>query len=503
MEKVRYIVISLLLMLGSQLSAQVWITGISADYQMNRSTWDSTRTYNTVLDFPSLTYDQTFESRVTAISNLNAHLGMHNRFIFNKNILIADFQLGLSKYDYAISISKKANSFPLDTAINEFGINDSISWSNYANSVSSTSVSALYPSIRIHVGYERQLLLFRNLSINGDAGLYVDRKFSFFQNFNRQINETSDTISAFLGPLLIHRKFIPSIYAGFSIKYTSHQFGIRIGTSIGPVTRKVSPFVLKESFAQITYTKLIKETHLGKEQVIYDEYQHLAQTRASEYRRGDKFSYIQFNVPHKKCGEYEDDMTSSWVIENNDSILVNTKGHMVQPNMGIGLMLNTFFTHRWMMGLGLSLYGETYASYGTLDQQGSAENFGEEMPQAVPDNSYQTYWNKNKAAVALNTAVYVFNRTLPVDPYVKATANMVMDYDVPEFLKDEPEWRTTAFFPIYQIGAGFDIRLRIKSSKFFVVGLGADYNINPHVNYMQYYARVGYYRKKKIKNQRY
>lgn len=503
MEKVKYIVISLFTLLSGTISAQSWITGISADYQLNRFAWDSTKTYNTVLELPSLTYDQTFQSKLTNITSLTAHGGMHSKFKFNKNLVVADLQIGLSNYTYSLNITKKTNSFPLDTTINEFGINDSITWSNYKLSSEDIAVNALYPSLRVHVGYERELLRYKSFVINADAGFYFNRKFSFFQGYRHQINETNDSIFAYLGPLLNHRKFIPSSYIGISFKYTSHQIGIRLGSNLGSVTRKGAPFVLKETFAQVTYTKLLKETHLGREQVLYDEYQHLSQTRASEYRQGDKYSYLHINIPHNTYTSYSESSDPFWVIENNDSIQVNKEGNLLQPNIGFGLMFNTFFTHRWMMGLGVSMYSESYSSYGTLNEPNSTIAYGTELPEEIPDNSFQEYWTKNKAAAAINSHIYISKRTMKIDPFVKGTVYMVLDYDVPDFLKDEPGWRTTSFFPVYQIGAGFDIRLRIKSSKFFVIGAGVDYNINPHTNYLQCYARVGYYRKKKLKNQRY
>ena len=80
---------------------------------------------------------------------------------------------------------------------------------------------------------------------------------------------------------------------------------------------------------------------------------------------------------------------------------------------------------------------------------------------------------------------------------------MVMDYDVPSFLKSNSDWSTKSFFGIHRIGVGVDIRLRIKSSKFLIIGVGADYNLNPQTNYLQYSIRLGYYRKKKLKNQTY
>lgn len=494
----------ILLTTVGNVSAQSWITGMTFDYSLDQQSWDSTKQHNIVLDFPSLSYDETFEIKLNNVSSFSAYGGFKNHFIIKKNVIVADFSLGLNMYNYLFDITKKANSGPLDTTKFSGLKSDSSVWQNYLINKEAVSINGVYPSFRLHLGYKREVLNFRNLAIYTDAGMMIQRRFSFFQDFNKSIFEDQDTISAYFGSALNHRMIIPSTYIGLTFRMGSNSLGIRLGSHLGPITRKVASLQIKESYAQVTYTKLFKETHLGREQVIYDEYQHLSQTRASEYRRGDKFSYLQFGFVHDEQATYANETEASfWIIENADSILVNTDGYNLQPNAGFDIMLNTFFTHRWMMGLGLSMYEERYTSYGRITQADVSTPFGGEVLRTAPDNSYQEHWSKTKAAISLNTALYVSKRTMKIDPFVRGTASMVMDYDIPQFLKDNDGWRTTSFFPIFKIGGGFDIRLRLKSSKFFVIGAGADYNLNPHVNYLQYFVRVGYYRKKKLKNQTY
>lgn len=504
MEKIRIKVILLFLLMSLGANAQTWVTGITFDYGLNRQSWDSTKLNNIALDFPTQSYDEMFELKLKDLSSLSIFGGFKNHFIIRKNVIVADLSLGMNFYDYTFDLSKKVNSSSLDTSTTLSASSDSVLWENYLKSSNNVNIKGVYPSIRLNLGYKRELFNYRNLVLSADAGILIQRRFSFFQDFNKQVYNSGDTIFAHFGNALNHRMFIPSAYIGFTMRFGSNTLGLRLGNNIGPITRKIASLQIKESFAQITYSKLFRETHLGREQVIYDEYQHLSQTRASEYRKGDKLSYIQFGFAHDVRAKYEiEPRTSTLFMEDADSIVVSTNGVYLQPNAGLDVMLNTFFTHRWMMGLGISMYEESYTSYGTITQGNSTTSFGDKILRSEPDNAYQKYWSKTKASVGINSAVYFSKRTLKVDPYVKGSANMVMNYDVPEFLKTNPEWRSTSFFPYYKLGIGADVRLRLKSSKFFVIGAGVDYNSNPHVNYMQYYLRIGYYRKKKLKNQTY
>lgn len=506
MEKIGFkgILFLFLVLLSYEGTTQSWITGMTFDYGFNGHTWDSTQPHNIVLEFPSRSYDETFEVKLNNVFGRSVYGGFKNHFQIKKNIIVADLSLGLNLYSYDFTLNKKPGSVPLDTSQTASGNSDSLIWDKYNEGSNRLSVKGIYPSIRLHLGYKRQLFNYRNLAFYADAGFMVQRRFSFFQDFNKVIYDANDTIAANFGNALNHRMFIPSAYLGFTLRMSSNAFGVRIGSNIGSITKKTGSIEMREAFLQITYSKLFKETHLGREQVIYDEYQHLTQTRAAEYRRGDKYSYLQFGLSHEDRSRYETDPKSFTLFtEGADSVLVTTNGYYIQPNTGLDFMLNTFFTHRWMMGMGISMYEESYTSYGTINQGDIETTFGDEVLHSSPDNAYQEYWTKTKAAIGLNTAIYVSKRALKIDPYVRGTANMVMNYDVPEFLKSNPDWRSVSFFPYYKIGAGADIRLRIKSSKFFVLGAGVDYTINPHINYLQYYIRVGYYRKKKLKNQTY
>lgn len=506
MEKIRLSLILFFTAFVVNVSGQSWITGMTFDYSLNKQNWDSTAHHNIVLSFPSLSYDETFEIKLNDISSTSIYGGFKNHFTLKRNVLVADLSLGLNLYNYTFDLWKKSGSNNLDTSMYEPNKNDSLVWQEYMNDYEGVNIKGVYPAIRLHLGYKRELLNYRNIALYADAGMLIQRRFSFFQSFNKEIyNSGGDTIVAHFGKALYHKRILPSVYLGLSVRFGSNSFGLRLGSNIGSLTPKAVALKVSESFAQLTYSRLFRETHIGREQVIYDEYQHLSQTRASEYRQGDKFSYLQFSSMHKERAIYpSDDPTTVYFLEGTDSIKVTKEGYYVQPSIGFEIMLNTFFTHRWMMGLGLSMYEESYTSYGNIMTQGGQTTpFGEEILRSEPDNSYQEYWTKTKGSVGINTAVYVSKRTLPVDPYIKGSANMVMNYDVPEFLKTNSDWRSTAFFSVYKVGIGADLRLRLKSSKFFVLGIGADYNINPHINYMQYFVKVGYYRKKKLKNQRY
>lgn len=503
MEKIRLIVILLLAFSGTY--AQSWVTGISFDYTNSSPAWDSTSKHNVPVDFPNLKYDETFEIRLKGLKSSGYHVGFKNHFVFNKNVVVTDIGVGLNFYKYQFNLTKKDYTSSLDTTINGDGLSDSLVWQHYQdNNNEDFNIVGAFPSIRLHIGYKRELLKYKNLSLYGDAGIIGQRRFSFFQDYSKNIGDNTEPIWINFRNLLSQRMFISSVYVGFSMRYNSHLFGIKLGNNLGPTTRKIAALTINESFALISYSKLFSESHLGKEQIIYDEYQHLSQTRSSEFRRGDKYSYFQFGSIHENRAIYQNYTPSeSWFVDNGDSTKILTEGYNLRPNLGFELMLNSYFTHRWMAGLGFGMYQETYYSYGDIVNEGTETSFGNEHITSSPDNSYQEYWNKNKVTVALNTAIYPSKRIMKIDPYVKGSASMVMGYDAPTFLAVDPSWKAKSFFPIIKVGAGVDIRLRLKSSKYFVLGTGIDYNINPHVNYAQYYFRVGYYRKKKLKNQTY
>lgn len=506
MEKIK-LHMSIVIILFATISgwSQTWVTGMTFDYQNNAPTWDSTSSHGVQLSFPTQRYDDIFYVNLRDIQSTSFTGGFKNQFVFNRNIIRADLGIGLNFYQFSFNLTKQVGTAELNTGTDNHIVSDSAIWSNYSNQNAPIKIKGTYPSLRLNIGYERELFKFKNIVCLANIGVLTQRRFSFFQNFDTDINGDSDPVWVNFNGLLQQKKLIVANYAGISLRYNSNIIGLRVGNTYGMINHHNSSLNFREVYTGLTYTKIFRESHLGKEQVLYDEYQHLSQTRASEYRRGDKYSFIQFGLGQQNRVEYSLDTPSQkFIIQNEDSILITTSGYYVQPNLGFELLLNTFFTHRWLTGLGFGLYQETYYSKGNLsNQSGQSLNFGDEVLTSNPNNEYQEYWNKAKVAVTMNTAVYFSKRIMKIDPYIKGTASMVMDYDVPDFLKQNADWRTTSFFPIYKIGLGTDIRLRLKSSKFFVLGIGVDYNLNPHINYVQYSVRIGYYRKKKLKNQTY
>lgn len=506
MEKIsKHIVLLFCLFLTGTVSAQSWVTGITFDYQANRPSWDSNAMHNVTLNFPTQSYDETFHVRLNQLTSSGFYIGFKNKFIFNKNAINADLSLGLNFYDYEFQVHPNNENYQLDGSTETHPNSDSAIWENYAAQDKSFMLSGTFPSFRLNVGYERELFKFKNLVFYGQTGLLLQRRISFLQDFETNITDINNPIEVDFSGLLQQKALLFSNYLGISLRYNSHVLGIDVGTTYGSIDHAQSTLDFKETFARVSYTKLFRASHLGKEQILYDEYQHLSQTKAAEYRKGDKYSYFQFGFNHQERAQYANDsIGTGWILQNGDSVMIQTEGYYVSPNLGFELMLNTYFTHRWMAGLGVGLYQETYYSYGsTTDPTGTEQSFGDEVLNSNPNNEYQYYKNRSKGVFSINTAWYLSKRIMVIDPYLKGSGSMVMNYDVPDFLKQNPDWRGTSFFPVVKVGAGIDIRMRLKSSKFFVLGICADYNVNPHVNYLQYSVRIGYYRKKKLKNQTY
>lgn len=501
MDKIGFKILLLNLLLYSQVVnfvAQSWVNGATFDYAKSSFQWETNKSYNVPITFPNLSYNKTFEAQLKSLSNKSIQLGIKNHFIFKRNLLVTDISLGFNRYQYDFEISKKENSTFLDTSLNESGVSDSYLWKRFALN-NTYSFQSVLPKIRFNLGYKREVFNYHNLAFYADAGVLIDKQFTSFQKLNHDIYTQEDTISVPFGLLLKNRKILTSGYLGFTIRYSSSSIAFKLGRQFGSNFITESPIQANQNFVQVSYSKLFKEVHLGKEQVIYDEFQHLTQTRASEYRKGDKLSYADFGFSHEEEAIYpHDEVNKELVVENTDTTFVYTQGYKVKPETNLRLGVNSYFTNRWLMGLSVSMYKETYHTYGYVSDGISSSEYGNNS-----NDQYETSASKTKYSIGINSAIYLTKEAFMINPFIRGGANMVMDYDVPSFLKQNSEWRTVAFFPYYSYGAGVDLRLRLRSSKFLVLGIGFDKVLNPHIDYNKIYVRVGYYRKKKLKNQRY
>lgn len=509
MEKIikHITIITSLILIANVSKAQEWASSLQFEYGIKTVSFDSTKQVNPSIVFPSGTYDNSFKMSNIAVSSNSYFVGFGNDIILNRNIITTSIGIGLNVYDYKLRINQSGilNSAIADSSLTT--TSDQAYWDEIiVNKTNAFNIVKNVPTLRLSLGYKRELFRLKSFVPTIDAGVSIERRFNLQLSDSVTLEGSYPYVYSNINNQFNHKQFIFNPYLGLSMRFGTHIFAARYNMALGHIDDGNGVLSLHETSFQLSYSKTLGLSKIGKEQVIYGEYQHLGLSKSSEYRKGDKFSYMTIGFDQKAKTNYElDPILINSAIFNNDSITKITEGYEVTPNINFGLAFNTFATHRWMIGLGIDFYQEQYNSYGstydsltnTTGSFSAGDNPSTPLSELV-ENRKKTFISPN-----INSAIYISKRILRIDPYVKGSAAMVMDYDVPSFLKQNSDWRTRNFFPIYKIGAGVDIRLRIKSSKFLIIGIGADYNLNPHTNFIQYNIRLGYYRKKKLKNQTY
>lgn len=487
--------------------AQEWTSSLQFEYGIKTVAFDSTQQVSPPVTFPSGVYDNSFKLNTIGVTGNSYFIGFGNDIILNKNIITTSIGAGLQVYDYKLNIRKDG---PLRNTIRDSSITtqtDQAYWDEIlTNNTNTFNIAKNVPTIRLSLGYKRELFRLKSFAPTVDLGLSVERRFNIQPRDSVTLEESYPYVYSNLSNQLNHKQFILNPYAGISLRFGTNIFTARYNMTLGRVDDENGVLNMKETSLLFSYTKVLGLSKIGKEQVIYGEYQHLGLSKSSEYRKGDKFSYMTIGFDQKLKIGYELDSAYTFpVTYNGDSITQTTIGHEITPNINFGLAFNTFATHRWMIGFGIDFYQEQYNSYGTTYDSltNTSGNFAAGDNPSSPTNELVENRKKTFISPNINTAIYISKRIMKIDPYLKGSAAMVMNYDAPYFLKQDSEWISTSFFPTYKIGAGVDLRLRIKSSKFLIIGFGIDYNINPHTNFTQYTLRFGYYRKKKMKNQTY
>lgn len=509
MEKIiKHIALVFILVIIQNASiAQEWTSSLQFEYGLKTVSFDSSQKVSPTVTFPGGVYDNSFKMNNIEVTSESYFVGFGNDIILNRNIITTSIGAGLHIYDHRLRINKVGalKSTILDSSITTQ--TDQAYWDEIIeNETNEFGITKNIPALRLSLGYKRELFRLKSFSPTVDAGLSIERRFNIQPRDSVTLEESYPYVYSNLNNQLNHKQFIFNPYIGLSLRLGTHIFAARYNVALGRVDDENGVLNMKETSLQVSYAKTLGLSKIGKEQVIYGEYQHLGLAKSSEYRKGDKFSYLTIGFDQKAKTSYTlDSAQYSAITYNNDSLTKITNGYDVTPNINFGLAFNTYATHRWMVGLGIDFYQELYNSYGTTYDSLTNEtgSFSADDSPYSPTNELVENRKKTFISPNINTAIYISKRILRVDPYVKGSAAMVMNYDVPPFLKENSEWRSTSFFPIYKVGIGVDIRLRIKSSKFLIVGLGADYNLNPHTNFIQYTVRLGYYRKKKLKNQTY
>ncbi len=494
-------------MISSTSFSQEWVTSLQLEFGNKTIDFDSTNKVNPSVVFPSKTYDNSFTIKNNSLVGKSFFIGIGNDIILNKNTITTSLGIGFHKYDYGLTIEKtgEISNIPRDPSLTN--LSDQDFWNEITGNESTHfNVSKRTPFLRLALGYKREILRYKSITATFSAGIAIDRRYNVNVKDSLTLEGSYPYVYTNLFSQFNNKQFVFNPYVGIGVRFGSNVLSMKYGAALGRIDDKNGIANFKESFAQFGYARILGLSKIGKEQVIYDEFQHLGLARSSEFRRGDKFSFMTLGFDHKILTNYTlTDPKITEVVFEDDTITKTTLGYSVSPTVNFGLSFNTYATHRWMIGLGLDVYQEHYNSFGNVYDSisGKRTDFMSGDSPAIPTDPYSEYDKATKIAPSISTAIYFSKRILKIDPYFKATSAMVMDYDVPSFLQSNSDWSTKSFFGIHRIGVGVDIRLRIKSSKFLIIGVGADYNLNPHTNYLQYSIRLGYYRKKKLKNQTY
>ncbi len=509
MEKIKIHIIStlILLTLGFQNYSQEWISSLQLDYSVKTLNYDTNQIVIPQLVFPSRTYDNSFSLKNNSISGISFFIGMGNDINFKNNIITTSISLGFHSYQYGMKIDNtdSLNIFSSDSSLTSLG--DQEIWNGIIDSKTNQfEVNKIVPTIRFSIGFKREILRFKSLVPIVETGMQLERRFNTSTYDSIVLYQPYPYVYSILNDQFNHRNFLFLPYVGAGLRIGPHTLGARLNFGMSRVDDGLGVLNLSENYFQINYSKVVGLNKIAKEQVIYDEYQFLALAKSSEYRKGDKYSFMNIGfTPSKRINYKLNNPIITEEVFENDSLTNVVQGNSVTPAVNLGFSFNTYATHRWMIGLGFDFYQEFYNTYGYVYDSisGTTTNYEVGENPNFNENIYSKFTRNVMFAPSMNSAVYFSKRVLKIDPYIKGTAAFLVNYDTPSFLIGNQKLNSLAIFTYYRIGLGADVRLRVKSSKYLMFGFMVDYNINPHMNFVQYSIKLGYYRKKKIKNQTY
>lgn len=454
-------------------------------------------------------YSGQFELSGTLNEGRGYYVNYANRFRYKKNAVDVDAMFGLNIYKYDFSLKQIS---PIDTVAQFDGSNashQSIWTNNYggSNGTFNYSHTIWHPGIRLGLNYYRTLTNFRGLQLEALGGFSFERRFNFLtQNWELPHQEgTPEEMVVNYNDVLNPKPSIVGFQIGFATRFNANnlKIGYQLQFSSGGTKSGFSAF--QENALFVSYAKTLRYTKIAKEQLLISREDKQVASRLKRYRRGDKYSYIRFHGGESVSQHYELEgaVNNDVLIDGMDTLLRTTNGYQIKPRSNVSLSFNTFLGNRILGGIGIHAYANEVQTSGfvTNSSSGEVQTFdpsNEDAPYFGDEKTYQYF------APSIMMAFYFNGSQRVVEPFVRGRAI----YHIPTFSSEghagiQLNRGDLDAFPGLKLGGGVDFRLRIRSSKYFVFALSGDYVINPIKNYTEVGLSIGYYRKKKLKNQRY
>jgi len=387
------------------------------------------------------------------------------------------------------------------------------------------------PYINFEIGYSRSVWMYKGWEFLPSLDFRYRRAFfgdklinqSFLQTLEFKFEDDYGDYIEF--PSQQYLKLKENSYfinLGIDFRYNASVFGLRYGFSLGEVSSLENVSSFNVSGFNFSYSKVLDVRKLAKEQLIADSDMGIPSLKTRKYRKGDRMFYASYFFDSKQMVtlDYEtvkvdSDVSFEDANQITPGLIRESKGVNVRPNVSFKFGAASFFTHRLLLGAGLGVYVEKVNRYGVV--RDTAGTFFQEVKESddylTLKNDVFAHDNFNVSTnvlpiVMFNSAIYLFKYQLPVDPFVKGTFNFVLTSDngsISELLKGTESTIDYGepYYSIYTLSAGADVKLRMRSSKYLVFSVVGDYHFHPHGNFMQIGIRIGRYKKKKLKSQRY
>ncbi len=450
---------------------------------------------------------------------------------WDKNLFNVKIGAGVDEYNYHLNFKQ------IDTIPSSIGSNTQTGqniWESVRNPVTlgrEINGAIASPYVNFELGYSRAVWSYKGWEFLPSIELRYRKSFfddklisqSFLQSLDFRIEDgNSDFIEFPTQQYLKLKEHTFFMNLGVDFRHNASVYGVRYGFSLGEVSGVENVGVFKISGFNFSYAKVLDVRKLAKEQLIADADMGIPSVKTRKYRKGDRMFYASYFFDSKQSVAFD---YSSVKIDSNVNFKNSSQdnlGHVkelygvtVRPNVSLKFGATSFFTHRLALGVEIGVYIEKINNYGrTLDSAGVS------YYEVVENQDFRILKNDVFAAdnfyvdsklypnVVFNSAIYIFKYQLPVDPFVKGSLNLVLLPEtraISQILENTPNTIDYGepYFSIYTLSAGVDVKLRMRSSKYLLLSVIGDYHIHPHGNFMQLGLRLGRYKKKKLKNQRY
>jgi hypothetical protein len=468
------------------------------------------------VDFAIGGYVNNFHLDAQVNSGKAYFVNLSNRVKYNKNAVSVNLQAGFSSYNYSFGLSVTDSlSSEIKDPINAPLLSDRDIWSMfYGNGVNlhSFDQTIIYPSIRLNFDYFRTLLVYKGLNIESFAGITVDQRFNFVVNNLQNVNNEGG-----VEEMIVHfdnhfaaktPKF--GLQIGFNFKLNSNNLKFGYGFNFGNSGLDNEAVYFNEGSVFLAYSKTLQNTKITKEQLLISKQDKQTNSKFRRLRKGDKYSFINFHIGNNVTAYFDSDpdQTELW-DQNGSSGTRVTSGYTLNPNIDFSMSFNSFVGNRVLAGLGVDFRGHKIFGEGVFMESttGNQTTFGYQENLADGNNgstqdSYGDVLNVRYYSPSLLLAFYFNGSQRAIEPFVRArTIYNLTNFTAPSQYNYIDRDHISSF-TTFRLGGGIDFRMRVISSKYIVLSVSGDYVIDPIKNYAQVSISLGYYRKKKLENQR-